>query len=337
MTKDQMLFEIARLYGVSPEKLSEYPHHEGGRNTVYRSNDMVIRVSDGADRTYEDYLAETEYVQYLARGGADAVDVIPSENGRLVEALDGAFVSAFTLAKGDQIAEHGYRYRDGAPLGEYFFNTGKTLGKIHALSKEYKPENRRFDFFEKYNEEYFDELIPSEFAELKTALSELLGKLRALDKSKKNYGMVHFDFSDGNYNIDYSTGRITVFDFENCRTCFYLFDLANLWTHGVGWIAHESDADKRRAFMLEYFDAILKGYRSETDISDDELNNLPFLIRAVLMENIIDEFEVQKSETGGFENDEEQAYRIECMVKGIEYMGFFDNIFSTEHPFELPL
>ncbi len=336
MLKDsQIKLEIAARYGVNAAELTQYPHHEGGRNTVYRCGDIVIRVSGADDRRYEDYLAEAEYVHYLALGGADTVDVIPSVNGRLVEQIGKLYVSAFTLAKGDQIAEHGYRYREGVPLSEYFYNTGKVLGKIHALSKRYKPQNRRFDFFEKYNEVYFDELIPQEYTALKKALSSLVGKLRALPKTKDTYGMVHFDFSDGNYNIDYDTGRITVFDFENCRTCFYLFDLANLWTHGVGWIAHESEAGKRQAFMDEYFDILLDGYRSETTITDDELTHLPIMIQAVLMENIIDEFEVQKAETGEFENDEEQAYRMECMLCDIEYMGFFDGIYDPAHPFAL--
>ncbi len=332
---NQIKQEIAVLYGINAEELTQYPHHDGGRNTVYHCGDKVIRVSGANDRRYEDHLAEAEYVHYLALGGADTVDVIPSVNGRLVERINNLFASAFTLAKGDQIAEHGYCYREGVPLSEYFYNTGKVLGKIHALSKQYQPANRRFDFFEKYNEAYFNELIPKEYTALKKALSALLEKLRALAKTNDNYGMVHFDFSDGNYNIDYDTGRITVFDFENCRTCFYLFDLANLWTHGVGWIAHESEVHKRKAFMDKYFSIILDGYRSETTITADELTNLPIMIQAVLMENIIDEFEVQKAETGEFENDEEQAYRMECMLRDIEYMGFFDGIYDPAHPFEL--
>ncbi len=325
---------IKKLYNIDLSEITAYPTHEGGRNAVYRVGDKVIRISKNIDRTYADQLAETEYVHYLALGGANTVDVIASVNGRLVEQVDGAYVSIFTVAKGDQIAEHGYSYREGAPLSEYFYNTGKVLGKIHALSKIYQPTDRRFDFYEKYNEAYFDELIPAEYTELKSALSGLLDELRALPISKDNYGMVHFDFSDGNYNIDYDTGDITVFDFENCRTCFYMFDLANLWTHGVGWIAYEPSADKRKAFMEKYFETVLEGYRSETELTDEECSRLPLMIKAVLMENIIDEFEVQKAETGGFENDEEQAYRVECIVKNIEYMGFFDEIFNTDSPFE---
>lgn len=327
--------QIAALYGALPAELTEYPRHEGGRNTVYGCRDFVIRVSESSDRTYDDYRAETEFVRYLAKESADTVDALPSRNGRFVERVGGAFISAFTVAKGDQIAAHGYRYREGAPLSEYFYNTGKALGKIHALAKLYRPETRRFDFFDLYTEAHFDALIPNEYGDLKQTLFALLEELRSLPKNDENYGMVHFDFSDGNYNIDYETGKITVFDFENCRTFFYLFDLANLWTHGVGWTMFERDSEKRKAFMDDYFRTILDGYRSETALSDEALSRLPLFVRAVLMENIIDEFEVQKRETGTFENDEEQAYRIRCMVEHIDYMGFFDAGYDPTHPFML--
>ncbi len=66
-------------------------------------------------------------------------DVIPSVTGKVVEhiEIDGkiAYLSLFAYAKGMLIADNGYRYREGTPLSEYFYNTGKTLGTIHRLSK----------------------------------------------------------------------------------------------------------------------------------------------------------------------------------------------------------
>lgn len=328
----QLLLQLEKLYSLKADGLQMFPKHEGGRNTVYRHSDMVIRVSAFEDRTFGDYCAETEYVDFLHKNGADVVRVIPSINNNFVEKItaDGTtyFVTAFSLAKGDQIAEHGYKYRDGVPIEEYFFNCGKTLGKIHALSQKYAikadTKNIRFDFFDKYNEPYFDALIPNKFTELKRALGTLLQKLRAEPKTNQNYGMVHFDFSDGNYNIDYANGNITVFDFENCRNFFYMYDLANLWTHGVGWIAWENDTQKRKTFMEHYFREVVRGYKTQTSVSDEELNKLPLFIQAVLMENIIDEFEVQKQETGTYEYDEEQEERIRLMINGTKFMGFFE-------------
>jgi Ser/Thr protein kinase RdoA (MazF antagonist) len=138
--------------------------------------------------------------------------------------------------------------------------------------------------------------------------------------------MIHFDFSDGNYNIDFDTGQITVYDFDNSCFGWYLYDLANLWTHGVGWIQHEPDIGKRKAFMDDYFNTIVEGYRCETDISDTTFEQLPLLIQAVLMENIVDEFEAAKINGEEVElDDEELQYLIKCLEDDIPYKGFFSN------------
>ena len=152
-------------------------------------------------------------------------DVIPSANGNFVEPfyLDGreCYVMLFAYAKGMLISDNGYRYREGAPLEEYFYNTGKALGTIHRLSKEFKPVNRRPEFFDKYNREYIDAIIPNEYDALKKAIGERLDSYRNLPVDAGVYGLVHFDFSDGNYHIDMNNGNITVFDFDNCTYCWY--------------------------------------------------------------------------------------------------------------------
>ena len=288
-------------------------------------NRYILRISGLGDRTEEDYLAETEFVHWLAQNGAPVADVIPSANGRLVECLedDGEkkYVSLFAYAKGMLLCDNGYRYREGAPLEEYFFNTGKALGKIHRLSKLYQPAHRRPDYFDKYNTAYMDRLIPAEYGELKKAIADRLDRFRALPRDWEAYGLVHFDFSDGNYHIDMNTGELTVFDFDNCMYCWYMFDLANLWTHGVGWFRQEPDAGKRMQGMAWYFNTVLEGYQSETDVPETLLEQLPLFIDMVLIENIVDEFEcaAREGEELDYEDIEDAA---ECLVNSIPYAGF---------------
>ena len=177
--KTNILNHAKDLYQLNDCELQAVTGHEGGRNDIYicSSNGekkYVLRISATGDRTEEDYLAETEFVHYLAEGGALVADVIPSKNGRLVEriasenAADKAavFVSLFEFAKGMLLSDNGYRYREGAPLTEYFYNTGKTLGAIHRLARKFTPKHRRADYFDKFNMDYIGQLIPDEYAEL---------------------------------------------------------------------------------------------------------------------------------------------------------------------------
>ena len=318
-----------KLYGLDGCEFRTVPGHEGGRNLIYilsenGENKYVLRVSALGDRTEEEYLAETEFVRYLAQNGAPVADVIPSAGGRLVESVGQGgiktFISLFAYAKGMLLCDNGYRCREGAPLEEYFFNTGRALGAIHRLSKRFEPVHRRPSYFDKYNMEYIGRLIPDGYAELKKAIADRIEKFRALPADGDSFGLVHFDFSDGNYHIDMNTGDITVFDFDNCMYCWYMFDLANLWTHGVGWCRRERDPAKRMAYMKHYFDTILQGYRSETDVTEELLGKLPLFIDMVLIENIIDEFEcsAREGEEPDYEDIEDAA---ECLINSVPYAG----------------
>ena len=319
-----------KLYDLKEHELSQVPGHEGGRNLVYicvksGEPEYVLRISMLEDRKAEDYLAEAEFVHYLAESGAPVVDVTHSINGKLVESfsIDGKdyFVMLFSYAKGMLISDNGYKYRENTPLEEYFYNTGKVLGTIHKLSKKYKPEHQRPMFFDKYNRDYIDALIPDTYAELKKAIWERLEKFSNLPVNESVYGLVHFDFSDGNYHIDMNTGNITVFDFDNCIYCWYMFDLANLWTHGIGWYQNEPDSGKRMEYMKGYFNTILAGYMSETDVSEEMLKQLPLFIDMVLIENIVDEFECCAREREEPDPEDIENASI-CLIKSIPYAGF---------------
>ena len=325
-----ILEQIQKRYALEGCAFAPISGHEGGRNrivTVSRNGEKqyVLRISALGDRDENDYLAETEFVRFLAENGAPVADVIPSVHGRLVERMEvdgkAVYVSLFAYAKGMLLADNGYRYREGAPLSEYFYNTGKALGAIHRLSKAYAPVHRRPDYFDKYNMEYLDRLIPDEYGELKTAVAKRLESFRALPQDNGCYGLIHFDFSDGNYHIDMETGAITVFDFDNCMNCWYMFDLANLWLHNEGWTRHETDPSKRLALMRQCFDLQLQGYKSETDLPEEMLEKLPLFIDMVLIENIVDELEccAREGEDLDREDIEDAA---ECLINSIPYAGF---------------
>ncbi len=318
--------KAVNLFSLKDFDFHEVEGHEGGRNQifVFSKNDekkFVLRISSTGDRTEKDYLAETEFVHYLAENGAPVADVIPSVNEKLVEVVDDGeapvFISLFEYAKGMLLCDNGYRYREGVPLEEYFYNTGKTLGKIHELSKHFEPtvDHRRPDYFDKYNMEHINNLIPDTptiYSDLKKAIAARLEKFQKLSTDSQNYGLIHFDFSDGNYHIDMTNGNITVFDFDNCMYCWYMFDLANLYLHGEGWFRNEPDPTKRAAGMQHYLDTILEGYKSETSISDELLNQLPLFIDIVLIENIVDEFEcaARKGEVVDYEDIEDAATHL---------------------------
>ena len=336
--KTHLLPIISELYGLKICEIKSINAHEGGRNLVYGCGNKIIRIAFLKDRSYDDFLAETEYVRYLAENGGGVSNVVNSQNGNMVEKIihdnHTFYICVFEKAKGKQLAENGYQYRESVPISEYYYNCGKVLGKLHQLSKEYTPKHRRYSFFDKFNTEYIGKLIPDSLPLLKEKMFSVLDELEKLDKDNETYGMIHFDYSDGNYNIDFETGQITVYDFDNCCFGWYLYDLANLWMHGVGWIQFEPDPEKRKAFMDDYFNTVLEGYRSETALSGSMLDKLQLFIKAIITENIVDEFEVARNNSEPPECDEIMGYLAKCLEDDIPYKGFFSEIYLHETPFE---
>ena len=332
---NNILEQVKSIYNIEDYTFTPVSGHEGGRNRIVivsrnEENQYILRISDLDDRNENDYLAETEFVRYLAENGAPVADVIPSVNGKLVEKVEAddkaIYVSLFAYAKGMLLADNGYRYREGASLDEYFYNTGKALGLIHRLSKEYEPAHSRQDYFDKYNMTYLNQLILDEYGGLKMAIAKRLDEFHELPKDKDCYGLVHFDYSDGNYHIDMDTGAITVFDFDNCMNCWYMFDLANLWLHNEGWTWQENDPAKRFALRQQCFELQLQGYKTETDISDEMLEKLSLFIDMVHIENIVDEFEcaIREGEELDYEDIENAA---QSLIESIPYAGFREKLF----------
>lgn len=317
--------------------------HAGGRNVVYNcekenADAKILRIAFLKDRSREELLGEVEYIRYLFEHGGSVSDVVSSRKGNLLEEITHNnhtfFICLFEKARGKKFVENNYRYREGVPITEYYYNCGKVLGKLHQLSKEYTPVHRRYSFFDKYNPKYIDKLIPSSLSLLKEKLLELLKTLEGLDRNHESFGMIHFDYNDGNYMIDFDNGQITVYDFDNSCFGWYMYDLADLWRSGVGWIAAEPDSGKRKKFMDDYFKTVLDGYRSETRIEDSMLEKLPLFIKVTLMEQIVDAFECMRNNGEKPECDEELSYCIKCLEDDIPYMGFFHEIYSCEDPFE---
>lgn len=344
ISNTHVLSVVTELFHLEGYNIQLIPPHEGGRNVVYTCEQegcesLILRVSFLPDRKREDYIAELEYVRYLFDHGASVSNVMNSKNGHLLDEITYAehkfFVSLFNKAKGMLLVENHYQYREGVPLTEYYYNSGKVLGKMHQLSKSYVPVHRRHHFVDRYNTERIERLVPKSFSLLRSKMVELLQAVKELSSTQETFGMIHFDYNDGNYSIDFDTGQITVYDFDNSCLGWYMFDLASLWMNGVGWVQFEADADKRKQFMDEYFQTALSGYTSETQISAVMLEKLPLFIQVSLLENILDHFEVAQREGEEPEEDDEVLlYLIKCLEEDIPFKGFFHDIYSSEAPFE---
>jgi Ser/Thr protein kinase RdoA (MazF antagonist) len=337
-----VLETAARLFGTSKDRLGKFEDSEGCANLVYYfecdSQQRILRISFRPDRSLENIQAELHFVNYLAEGGVCLSVPVCSENGNLIEVIHAAgmpFIAAsFVRGRGMRMPDNGYRYREGVPMQEYFQNWGQVLGQMHRLAKTYQPMSKAIRRPEWYTCDIFTgfpygERLPT----IQTKYDHLIAELHALPKEVDSYGLVHFDFNDGNFTVDYDNGDITVFDFDDCCYFWFMFELASAWESGIGWARFRPLAE-RKAFMDRYMNQVMEGYTRENTLSREWLNRLPLFLRLVQMQEL-----VYFAQYLGGPDEEIQAglrYKIRCIEEDIPYLGFFDRVFSPEKPFALP-
>ncbi len=344
IVKEEVVQKIGDLYDLDKTCFKLLDGHDGCQNIIFMykkdSTELVVRITFRKDRSFNDVLAETHFVQFLFDNGVSVSNPITSHNGNYAEKIEAQgnefYTVVFTKAKGISLPANNYRYRDGVSIGEYFYNYGKILGHMHRVTQKYEPlsdDVKRPEWITAMKNNFIEKYIPPELSAVKEKFLHLCDEAQKLPKDKDAYGLIHADFNDGNFCIDYENGNITAFDFDDSAYCWFMYDLADAWSKGVGWCRFEGDAQKRKAYMDDYFGMIVDGYKSENTLLRVWLERLPFFLKLIEMEGFLNYLHYMITAEGGITYDEYSDYRIECITKDIPYMGFFDNVYSAQNPF----
>jgi Ser/Thr protein kinase RdoA (MazF antagonist) len=346
--KDTLL-KIQSLWSMKSYNTTMYLAHDGCQNIVYHLtngvDEYVLRISFREDRSFAQLQAETHFVDYLHNNGARVAYPIKSQSNCFVEPITlgdtTIYVVVFTKAKGIRLVENNYRYRDGVPVEEYYHNYGKALGMMHRLNKKYVPINYniiRPTLIDSINDYVIPKYLLKDQIVLRNKFDLLIKQANELPKDNDSYGLLHADFGDSNFTIDYDNGNITTFDFDDASYCWFMYDIADAWTKGFGWAMFEDTAEKRKAKMDNWYNKVLEGYFTENTISDYWLEKLPFFIKLVEMEWVLGEFLDAFRSGGEMEyDDEEILFKLKCIKEEIPYFGLYHGMYNYEKPFCLEL
>jgi Ser/Thr protein kinase RdoA (MazF antagonist) len=336
-----VLEAAARLFGASKDRLSKFEDSEGCANLVYYyecgGQQRILRISYNPARPVELIQAELHFVNYLAEGGVRLSRPVLSENGNFIEVIYAAgipFIAvSFVRGRGMRMPDNNYRYSEGVPMQEYFQNWGQVLGQMHRLAKTYQPFSetvKRPHWFtwEEASGFPYGERLPV----IKQKYDRLIAELHALPKDVASYGLIHNDFNDGNFTVDYDNGDVTVFDFDDCCYFWFVYDLACAWEGGIGWVMYRPLAE-RKDFMDRYMEDVMAGYNRENTLSDEWLNRLPLVLRLIQMQELT--YFARYLDEPDDEIQTRLHYKIRCIENDIPYLGFFDSVYSPERPFKL--
>ena len=337
-----ILEDGANLFHLDRESQNKIASYEGCANLVYEctreKRPVFLRVSFRQDRTFDQIAAELNYIQYLDKNGVRVSTPIPSINGNMLEKISlgdiSLFLVCFTKGRGSRVPDNDYRYRQDAPIEEYFQNWGATLSRMHSLSPGYQihsPKLTRPDWFQLHAQKLnIVSRLPDRYSIVNYQINRLLSEVRALPKHSHCYGLIHGDFNDGNFTVDYTNGNITVFDFDDCCYFWFAYELASAWEGGIGRVMFQ-DLVRRRDFMDHYMSEVLLGYNKWNTLSDDWIERIPLFIKLIQVEEFL--HFVQYIDADDAETQSHLRYLIACIEQDLPFMGFFDPLYSPEHPF----
>lgn len=340
----EVLEEAAPLFGIQKAALKVFPEYEGAANLVYEYNldgrPLILRLSYTPERTNDQIQAELHFVEYLVEQGVRVSEPVRSQNGNLIETLQAQGIDfrivSFVKGQGMRVPDNGYRYRLDAPIEEYFQNWGQMLGQMHRATKHYQPLNekvRRPEWFElhKIRLSIADQL-PDHLQTVGHRIRSTIEELKSLPKDQDSYGLIHGDFNDGNFTVDYSNGDITVFDFDDSCYFWFIYEIASAWEGGIGRVMFRG-LKERQSFMDRYMEQVMGGYQRENSLTVEWLKRLPLFIKLIQIEEFL--HYAQYLDSADEEIQAGLKYKIKCLEEEIPYMGFFDCIYSPQHPFAL--
>jgi amicoumacin kinase len=239
----------------------------GFNNDIYYlpEEGKVVRVSTNPDENkLSKGIQEIEWMKFLYKNGVAVPHAIS------IEEKAGKVITYFEFIRGNSIDVTDSSLWNGST----FTNIGRILGKMHALSKEFKGENYR-PVYSIDNPDVFGiqkNLQPW----LKDRYVRLLECLASFLMNTDSYGLVHNDFHQGNLILR-ENGEIVVIDFDDCSYNWFAQDIAVFFYHAY-W-QHSSFNGNEEKFKAEFLTHFFEGYQSENLLHQDTIKQIPIFLK----------------------------------------------------------
>ncbi len=282
---ESIIKESARLYDTTFESIKKIG---GFENFVYEYNkdgeDYIIRYVHSSHRTKDQVFAELEFIDYLDKNDARVSTVVHSINDELVETIsinanEYFIICVFEKASGTHVNRE-------TLTDEFFEMFGKEVGKLHRLTKTFRPVHKRIQWYEDPMHFKAEECLPEKDIVIIERYKEVLARIKSIPTNVDNYGLIHTDLHFGNMFI--SDGELTFFDWDDSSYKHFLSDIAIVIFYQPGFPLEQEIMDKEAKRILVNF---LKGYKKENTIDMELFKHFNdfLMLRSILLYVVIHE------------------------------------------------
>lgn len=265
----------------------------GFHNHVYLvkgDSDFVLRVSTAQHRSLGATGAEVDFLRYLAANGASVARPLQGLDGRFVYECqqEGCswVITAFSVARGRD-----WRNR-GSDEGDRLIRIGKTIGKIHRLSRAYQPTGHRLrrQWHESQHMAKAEALLRHYDPRLAGIFQEYLGEMKRLPQDGAGFGLIHGDYLFSNYHVD--GNDVIVFDFDECEYSWFMYDIAVcMYYYLLG--GNPSELPGKTQEAEEMLCHLLRGYLQENEMDVFWIKNIDLFFQMrefVLLSTTLERF-----------------------------------------------
>jgi Ser/Thr protein kinase RdoA (MazF antagonist) len=250
---------------------------------------FVLRVSRAGSKKEAETKSEIDFLLYLKKNNAPIASPVKSLNNQYVHSVliddSNYIVSAYEILKGMDFRTRGIDEKERLVV------IGRTIGKIHKLSKQYTAKTiiHRRNWSDNPHLIKAASIFANYNIELLNRFKEYMLIMDRFPHNSKSFGLVHGDLLFSNYFFD-DKNNIMIFDFDECEYSWYIYDIAVcIYYYLLGGNPKELSGKSEEAKELFY--NILQGYQEEFKIDSDCVRdiNLFFQMRDyVLLSSILE-------------------------------------------------
>ncbi|MFZ4201420.1 phosphotransferase enzyme family protein [Lysinibacillus sp. NPDC056220] len=284
----------------------------GFNNDVFyiKDKEKIARISE-KNKTKEMVLQEIAWMNFLYEKGV----LVPKPITPL-EYEEERVKTYFEFMKGDHIDVTNKSHWNE----KTFKKIGKILGRMHALSKDFKLQTIERPEWKVENPDVFNIR-----GKLEPWISEKYKKLghslTSYTITPDTFGLIHNDYHQGNFIIN-EEGSITIIDFDDCSFNWYAQDIAVAFYHAY-W-QHSSYNDSTNSFCELFMSNFFAGYRTENMLHKEIIIQIPIFLK--IREIYLYQLFKEKWNTGNLE--EWQGYTLQNLEDKIRnqepYAGIND-------------
>ncbi|WP_391118894.1 phosphotransferase enzyme family protein [Psychrobacillus sp. L3] len=284
----------------------------GFQNDVFHIEEKgkVVRISDSR-KTKEMVLQEIEWMNFLHEKGL----AVPKPE-MILGYEEGRVRAYFEFIQGDGIDVTNVLHWNVKRFEQW----GRILGRMHALSKQYKVNEIHRPEWTVENVDVFEirgYLSPC----IRENYDRLMQSLCTYKITPDTFGLVHNDFHQCNLILA-NEGTLTTIDFDECSYNWYAQNIAVSFYHAY-WQHHSYNADTG-SFTYTFMNHFFVGYQIENLLHENIIKQIPIFLK--LREIFLYQLFMRKWEMSNLEEWQKYTlHDLEGKIKNqMPYVGITD-------------